>query len=266
MKLIILFILILSLIHAKIPNLRNEKFGRNQPYYEIVAKAANETFYQIYNTTIKFFNRYEAMLDDSKKRIKIIIDEYDPLMPESPDNITFFVENGKPNIKNILEDLKQLDNKTAIPDPNLHIFGNIYNIREEIKVLANMIAAGFDYGYVIIYKLSSQSYAQLRYKCFITDKNDSILYGAFEIIQEDKNDEETIQKEHKSWWDKIKNFLEKGKEVIEVVGGIALAVAGIFENGKKIIDIVTPSDKKTNFSTYLDNPLAILICCCLGLM
>ena len=132
-----------------------------------------------------------------------------------------------------------------------------------------MIAAGFDYGLVIIYKLSSLTYAQLRYKCFIEDKNGSIVYGAFEIIQEDKNDEKTIETEHKSWWEKIKDGLEKGKEVIEVVGGIAVAVASIFENGKKIVDIVTPSDSgsdKANFSIYLNNPLAILICFCLGLM
>ena len=182
MKLNILFILILSIIHAKIPNLRHEKYGRNQPYYEIVAKAANETFYQIYNATINFNNRYDAMLDDSKKRIKVIIDENDPLIPESPNNVTFIVENGKPDIEYILEDLKQLDNKTAFPDPDFHVYGNIYNIREEFKVLANMIAAGFDYGAVIIYKLSSLTYAQLRFKCFLANKNESILYGAFESI------------------------------------------------------------------------------------
>ena len=64
----------------------------------------------------------------------------------SPNNVTFSVINGKPDIQNILEDLEQLDNKTAIPDPDLHVYGNIYNIREEFKVLANMIAAGFEYG------------------------------------------------------------------------------------------------------------------------
>ena len=118
----------------------------------------------------------------------------------------------------------------------------------------------------MIYKISSLTYAQLRYKCFITDNNESIVYGAFEIVQEDKNDEETIKTEHKNWYDKIKGGLIKAKEVVEIVGGIATATASIFEAGKKIKDIVNPPDSGKNFSQYLDNPLAILICCCLGLM
>ena len=34
----------------------------------------------------------------------------------------------------------------------INIFGDKYNIKEEFKILANMIAAGFDYGHVVIYK------------------------------------------------------------------------------------------------------------------
>ena len=34
----------------------------------------------------------------------------------------------------------------------INIFGDKYDIKEEFKILANMIAAGFDYGHVVIYK------------------------------------------------------------------------------------------------------------------
>ena len=214
MKLYILLVLIINLVNNKIPNLRNvfERFGRDQSKYEILVKAAQETFYQLYNTTINFANRYDVQINDSIKRIRVYVDEYDPIIPEVEDNTRFEVINGKPKIDDILKELMILDNDTYKNDADLVIFGNKFNVREEFKLLANKIAAGFDNGAVLIYQIQTDSTYQVRYKCFVCNskcEKEEDVYGAFEIIQEDKNDSKEIVEKSKNWFEKFENVADK---------------------------------------------------------
>ena len=117
--------------------------------------------------------------------------------PPSP-NVTFTVINGKPQLNDILKDLSNLYEINDTDLNSMEIFGNYFNIIEEFKLLSNQIAAGFDYGTVIIYKPTFTVVAQVRYKCFITDK-DGVEYGSFEIIQEDKNDKQELKEVTESW-------------------------------------------------------------------
>ena len=106
--------------------------------------------------------------------------------------------------------------------------------------LANMIAAGFDYGHVVIYKKKTETFYQTRYKCFIIDSTkkgiDGPIVGAFEIIQEDKDDKDTIEKAHANWWDSIKYFLKEGKEAIELIGGVVISILGVIEKSREVHD------------------------------
>ena len=262
MKLYVLLVLIINLVNNKTPNLRNvfERFGRDQSKYEILVKAAQETFYQLYNTTINFANRYDVQINDSIKRIRVYVDEYDPIIPEVEDNTLFEVINGKPKIDNILKELMILDNDTYKNNADLVIFGNKFNVREEFKLLANKIAAGFDNGAVLIYQIQTDSTYQVRYKCFVCNskcEKEEDVYGAFEIIQEDKNDSKEIVEKSKNWFEKFENVADKTLKVLKSIGSIVSAAVSIVDGCKNIHDKIAPN--KTNFSPYLSSFGIILL-------
>lgn len=257
MKDIIIIVSLFVLVLNASNNLRNLLLGKDPGKYAVLINAANQTFYQMYNLTLNFRDRYEAMVNDSQKRLRVIVDEYDPLIPPPSPNVTFKVINGKPQLNDILKNLSNLYeiNKTNNTDLNsLEIFGNHFNIIEEFKLLSNQIAAGFDYGTVIIYKPTFTVVAQVRYKCFITDRN-GVEYGAFEIIQEDKNDKQEVKDVTENWWNKVEKFADKlktVKDVIQTVGGIVSSAIGIYETCRNTYDkYKTPKDKTNNDALYL---------------
>ena len=260
MNLPIILALFLNFICIKSFNLRNLLLGRDNERYAVLIEAAKKSFYQIYNITIDFRDRYEVIVDDDKKRLRVIVDdEYSPLIPETNSNITFKVVNGEPQLAEILTALKQLDNDAIKSVADINIFGNNFNVREEFKNLANMIAAGFDYGEVIIYPLINENTAQVRYKCFITNQAGD-EYGSFEIIQEDKNDKSEVNTQKKSWFDKIKGWIKDSKEVIENVGGVVTAITGIIETCKNTYDKLNPkTDNKTAYASYIKGSSLVIM-------
>ena len=84
-----------------------------------------------------------------------------------------------------------------------------------------MIVAGYDDGYVILYKKDSEIIAQTRIKCFVKSK-DGKEYGSFEIMVEDKNDYKDIVSKIKKWYKKVKEALltisNEAKVICEAVG------------------------------------------------
>jgi L-rhamnose mutarotase len=254
MKDIIIIVSLFVLVLNASNNLRNLLLGKDPVKYAVLIDAANQTFYQMYNLTLNFRDRYEAMVNDSQKRLRVIVDEYDPLIPPSSPNVTFTVLNGKPPLNDILKDLSNLYEINDTDLNSMEIFGNYFNIIEEFKLLSNQIAAGFDYGTVIIYKPTFTVVAQVRYKCFITDK-DGVEYGSFEIIQEDKNDKQEVKEVTESWWNKVEKFADKlkdVKDVIQTVGGVVSSAIGIFEICKNAYDkYKTPKNETNNDALYL---------------
>ena len=149
---LIILLYLINLINSKLPNLKDSKLKRKKTNYTALTEAARKTFYQIYNISIDFRDRYEVIIDDSKKRLRVYVDEYDPLVPEE-NKISFFVNKEEPLIAEILNNMTNAFNNTNIESKYIiNIFGDKYDIKEEFKILANMIAAGFDYGHVVIYK------------------------------------------------------------------------------------------------------------------
>ena len=172
---LIILLYLINLINSKLPNLKDSKLKRKKTNYTVLTEAARKTFYQIYNISIDFRDRNEVIIDDSKKRLRVYVDEYDPLVPEE-NKISFFVNKGEPLIAEILNNMTNAFNNTNIESKYIiNIFGDKYDIKEEFKILANMIAAGFDYGHVVIYKKKTGTFYQTRYKCFIIDSTKRVL-------------------------------------------------------------------------------------------
>ena len=138
MKDIIIIVSLFVLVLNASNNLRNLLLGKDPVKYAVLIDAANQTFYQMYNLTLNFRDRYEAMVNDSQKRLRVIVDEYDPLIPPSSPNVTFTVINGKPQLNDILKDLSNL---YEINDTDLkeirsyltHMTGKYSNLKRVLK-------------------------------------------------------------------------------------------------------------------------------------
>lgn len=144
--------------------------------YNKLVKAATESIYQIYNISIDFRGRYMASYSNSDCYIKVIIDEY-PAIPTDIDTY-FNISKGKaifPDISNI-------------SDVNFQYFDKNRNLDEEYKILANMFAAGFHNGRVLLYhrKITDASdKCETKFKCIVSSENGD-EYGSFEITLEVK--------------------------------------------------------------------------------
>lgn len=223
-----IFLICLNLLYLNPEYKRDLKLTKNPIYYKELAQAANETFYQLFDLTIKFKNRTEVIIEDESKLLAIIIDENDPIMPEKYD-ISFDVTEGKPLISDILD---------LIPDEimqknfYLNAFGLKLDIKEQFKIMANMIASGFEDGKVIIYKkVFTDENFQIRYKCFIKDKESDKYIGAFEIIQQDKDkgDCKKILESIKDWWKLINSFVKEQEETVQAIANIVASIEGIYK-------------------------------------
>ena len=126
--------------------------------------------------------------------------------------------NGKPE----LPDLK-------IPkDVEFNIYG-AKDLQEEFKAFANMIAAGYsgyEYGNVTIYRKETEFTSQARFKCFVKSK-DGIVYGAFEIIQEDLNDRNDIKEKIKVFFNNVIKKINEITPGLRVVTELIGTVKGI---------------------------------------
>ena len=242
MKLLASYFLVANLLFINSQHLRNLILTRDPEKYNVLTKVGKETFKQLNKgIEIDFKDLNNAQYVDEKASLYIVVNEYDEEIPEQ-ENFSFEINNGEPDMSSI---------STSIPDSasdiDLEIFGKVYNVRDQLKAMENMIAAGFGQysGTVVIYNQANEKASQKRYKCFVRDNEKS--YGSFEIIQEDKNDSQVIETSSTSWWSKVKGVVKEGLEVVKICGEAVSLFVGITKDIKSI-----------SFSSFLRIPFLSL--------
>ena len=213
-----LILLSLSLLLVNCENLRGLMLTMEPEIFKKLTEAATKAIHQIYNLTLNFEDRIQEGIEDDKKKIQVTV--YDnPIIPTAIEQLRFNITNGKVSIPSVLN-IKH----------RLNIFGKAYNLYDEMEILGTMIANTFKNGYVIVYHRDSEKgvVAHSRFRCFVQENGED--YGAFEVVQVDKNDSKTIK-------EKITIFLEILGLVNKGVKGAAELVStikGIQQDGKAI--------------------------------
>ena len=100
-----------------------------------------------------------------------------------------------------------------------------------MEILGTMIANTYKNGYVIVYHRDSEKgvVAHSRFRCFIQENGED--YGAFEVVQVDKNDGKTI-KEKITIFLEVLGIVSKG---VQCVAECVSTVKGIQQDGKAIL-------------------------------
>lgn len=203
-----LILLSLSLLLVNCENLRGLMLTMEPEIYKKLTEAATKAIHQIYNLTLDFGDRIQEGIEDDKKKIQVTV--YDnPIIPTATEQLQFNITNGKVSIPSVLN-LKH----------RLNLFGQAYNLYDEMEILGTMIANTYKNGYVIVYHRDSEKgvVAHSRFRCFIQENGED--YGAFEVVQVDKNDSKTIK-------EKITLFLEILGVVNKGVKGVAELVSTV---------------------------------------
>lgn len=203
-----LILLSLSLLLVNCENLRGLMLTMEPEIYKRLTEAATKAIHQIYNLTLDFGDRIQEGIEDDKKKIQVTV--YDnPIIPTATEQLQFNITNGKVSIPSVLN-LKH----------RLNLFGQAYNLYDEMEILGTMIANTYKNGYVIVYHRDSEKgvVAHSRFRCFIQENGED--YGAFEVVQVDKNDSKTIK-------EKITLFLEILGVVNKGVKGVAELVSTV---------------------------------------
>ena len=200
MKFSTLIFVFLNVLFIKCQNLRNLKLTMDPKKLKTLTDIASQTLFQLFGISIDFNGRGYAVIDNSKLKIEIVLYD-DQEIPTEESKFRFEIINWSPQIPEIKVDEAKLD-----------IFGKIYDVKEQYKILANLFANAIENGFVISYnKTGDDIMANSRFKCFVnTDEGN----GSFEIAIEDKNDKTTIL-------DSIKKFL-KGIKLDEITNILEL--------------------------------------------
>ena len=225
-----LILLSLSLLLVNCENLRGLMLTMEPEIFKKLTEAATKAIHQIYNLTLDFGDRIQEGIEDDKKKIQVTV--YDnPIIPTANEQLQFNITNGKVSIPSVLN-LKH----------RLNLFGKAYNLYDEMEILGTMIANTFKNGYVIVYHRDSEKgvVAHSRFRCFVQENGED--YGAFEVVQVDKNDSKTIK-------EKITLFLE-------ILGVVNKGVKGAAELISTIKGI--QQDVKSS-SSFLKIPLLMLL-------
>ena len=119
---------------------RNLKFTIEDEKYKILSKAAKEAFRQIYNLKIDFEGRLKEGREDDNMNVEVVIYD-DAEIPNVTNKIRFNVTDKSARLEDI-----------PIQTSTVTLFNQAYDIKEQYKILANMIANSFENGFVIIYK------------------------------------------------------------------------------------------------------------------
>lgn len=198
--------------------------------YKRLTETATKAIYQIYNFTINFEDRIQEGIEDNKKKISVTV--YDnPIIPTAKEQFQFNVTDGKVSIPSELN-IKH----------KLNLFGEAYNLYDEMEILGTMIANTFKNGYVIVYHRDSEKgvVANSRFRCFIQENGED--YGAFEVVQVDKKNSKHIK-------EKITSFFN----IFGIVTKGALSLAECVSTWKGIIG------KPTSSSSFLKIPSLMLL-------
>lgn len=246
MKLLILYFIVVNLLFINSQHLRNLKLTRDPEKYKVLTQIGKESFRQLNKGIVINFNDLNnAQYVDANASLYIVVNEYDEEIPEVEGKFTFEINKGRPDTSDLSKVLPD-----SVDDIKLEIYGDVYDIREQVIAMENMIAAGYGQysGTVVIYNKSNEKASQKRYKCFVKDNEKS--YGSFEIIQQDLNDAKDIDTSTTNWWNKVKSFISEGSQVVKTCCETISLILGIARDIKAI----------SNFSSFLKIPfLSFLI-------
>ena len=152
---------------------RNLKFTIEDEKYKILSEAAKNAFKQIYNLKIDFEGRLKEGREDDNMNVEVVIYD-DVIIPNVTNKIRFNITNKSAQLEDI-----------SLQIPIITLLYEAYDIKEQLKILADMLANSFDNGFVIIYKKDGEGIvASSRYKCFV--ENNGKIIGSFEIIHINK--------------------------------------------------------------------------------
>ena len=200
--------------------------------YKRLTETATKAIHQIYNLQINFEDRIQEGIEDDKKKISVTVYDY-PIIPTAKEQFQFNVTDGKVSIPSELNFKHKLN-----------LFGEAYNLYDEMEILGTMIANTFKNGYVIVYHRDSEKgvVAHSRFRCFIQENGED--YGAFEVVQVDKKNSKHIKESIISFL-KILGIVTKGSQ------SLAECVStwkGIIKDGKT-----------TSSSSFLKIPSLMLL-------
>lgn len=240
MKLLTLYFIVFNLLV-----INSKELTRDPDKYKVLTEVGKKTFYQLNNgIDIDFNNLNNAKKENENAYLYIVVNEYDEEIPTEEGRFIFQINKGEPDMSNLSEVLPD-----SVSNIKLEIFGGVYDVKEQTKAVENMISAGYGTysGTVVIYNKGNEKAYQKRYKCFVKDDNGK-SYGSFEIIQEDKNDKDKIEKESKNWWEKAKPYLKDGANIVLKLCEISLTVLGVARDVKSF-----------KSSSFLNIPLLSLL-------
>lgn len=213
-----LILLSLSLLLVNCENLRS-LLTMEPEIFKKLTEAATKAIHQIYNINLDFGDRIQEGIEDDKKKIQVTVYD-DPIIPTAKEQLQFNITNGKVSIPSEMN-LKH----------RLNLFGNSYNLYDELEILGTMIANTYKNGYVIVYHRDSEKgvVAHSRFRCFVQENGKD--YGAFEVVQVDKNDGKTI-KEKITIFLEILGVVNKG---VQCAAECVSTIKGIKQDGKAIL-------------------------------
>ena len=219
-KVILIAIINLLLINSK--ETRNLKLGISPENYEILSEVAKNTVKQIYKKTVDFSDgRNDQTIENSKTLyLRVIISENQDI-PSEEEKAYFDINNHHVNIPSSI----------TFPKLDFDIFG-ADDLEEEFTAFTENIANKIKNGKVYTYKKNGENAAQTRYRCFVNSDDGTTKVGSFEIVQQDKNDEETIIEKISNWYSKIKNAAISLTNEVKAISELVATWKGILKDIK----------------------------------
>ncbi len=228
MKPAIIILLFHCLSILKCSNLRNLKLMDTKKYDKLVS-LANQTLYQIYTLQAEFNDKTYKDLDNTNFRITIEIREDDTKIPTYNTTVIIPVSNGKAQTPEI----------TYPKDINLELVGTQHTLKEQFEIFSSSIAHAYDKedvkGSVIIYKSEDidNVKAQSRFRMMVNSTDDKTIYGWIEIVQEDKNDKNSIISKISEFYKKIKAAVKVVLPELKLISETVSTFSGIIKDIKK---------------------------------
>jgi len=185
-----LIFIFLNILFINCQNVRNLILAMDPKKLKTLSDIATQTLFQLFGVSIDFNGRGYGVIDNDKLKIEIALYD-DQEIPTETSKFRFEIINWSPQIPEIKAE-----------DAKLDIFGKVYDVKEQYKIIANLFANAIENGFVISYnKTGDDIVANTRFKCFVNTDDGN---GSFEIAIEDKNNKDTIL-------DSIDKFLRKIK-------------------------------------------------------
>ena len=198
-------------------------YSKETEKYNLLAKAANETFFYLYNINLDFKGKNSITFEDDTKYYRVVIDEYDSGKYEYTANNFIF---GKRNFQIIIPSLDPI-----LKGLYISIFGHPYNLYDECLAIINVWTKVFEkwenLGVYLDKRNLDNFDSEIRYYFYYLD-NDNNIHGSFYVIFEDKDDTPAIEEMLEQFWktneevipDEKRTFVKLMAEFIVVNFGI----------------------------------------------